>query len=559
MGIRKVGIVLALFFLAGFGAKGEEKPLPWKVFILAGQSNMEGQAVHDLEGKDYNGARGTLKFLLRDRLLAPKLRHLVDETGGLAKREDVWVRYQPENAPLRKGPLGPGYTPYGDTHHFGPELEFGHVIGDALPNPVLLIKTAWGGKSLYKDFRPPSSGGQVGKYYTMMIEQVRESLANLSKDFPAYKGQGYELAGFVWYHGWNDGVDPKNAVPQYEENLAHLINDVRKDLGVPKLPVVVGEITGPWVDAPGEWNALRKAQKAAANRPEFQNTVQFVETRNFVRKPEDSPNPGHGHHEFGNAETYFLVGEALGKGMLQMISAKTQNRPNRRERPNDRQSSLPTRRTIKKIQGWTVRVDDRLFEEPNKQLGERCLVFLENKLSDICVVVPSEKLIKLKAVTIVMDLDHGKLGSMQYHPGKQWLIDNGYAADLVKCVHIPRAADLPTRRNINEQPWVILHELAHAYHDQVLGFDHPRVREAQERFKKSGHGDKTLLFDGSRVKHYGLTNPMEFFAEMTEAYFGVNDFFPFNKAELRENEPEIHTLMADIWEGPQAPKKVMPK
>jgi hypothetical protein len=177
---------------------------------------------------------------------------------------------------------------------------------------------------------------------------------------------------------------------------------------------------------------------------------------------------------------------------------------------------------------------------------------LDNKLSDICVVVPPEKLKKLKAVTIVMDLDHGKLGSMQYHPGEQWLIDNGYAADLVKCVHIPRAADLPTKRNINEQPWVILHELAHAYHDQVLGFDHPRVREAQERFKKSGHGDKALLFDGSRVKHYGLTNQMEFFAEMTEAYFGVNDFFPFNKAELREHEPEIYTLMADIWDAPKS-------
>jgi hypothetical protein len=552
MSKSKFFLVFALFFYVGFFARGEEKTLPWKVFILAGQSNMEGQAVTDLEGKDYNGGRGTLKFLLRDPALSSKLKHLVDGTGNLARREDVWVRYQAENAPLRKGPLGSGYTPYGDTHHFGPELEFGHVVGDGLPNPVLLIKTAWGGKSLYKHFRPPSSGGQVGKYYTMMIDQVRETLNNLSKDFPAYKGEGYEIAGFVWYHGWNDGVDPKNAIPEYEQNLANLINDVRKDLGVPKLPVVVGEITGPWVDAPGEWNTLRKAQAAAANRPEFKNSVLFVETRNFVRKPEDSPNPGHGHHEFGNAETYFLVGEALGKGMLQAISGKSQNKPVRKDVPKEGQANLPTKRTIKNIQGWTIRVDDRLFEEPNKQLGIKCLSFLDNKLSDICVVVPPEKLKKLKAVTIVMDLDHGKLGSMQYHPGEQWLIDNGYAADLVKCVHIPRAADLPTKRNINEQPWVILHELAHAYHDQVLGFDHPRVREAQDRFKKSGHGDKALLFDGSRVKHYGLTNQMEFFAEMTEAYFGVNDFFPFNKAELREHEPEIYTLMADIWDAPKS-------
>ena len=564
MGIPKLGVVFGLVLLAqiygfGNGARAADKPLPWKVFILAGQSNMEGQAVTDLEGKDYNGGRGTLRFLLRDPKLAPGLKHLVDDKGGLARREDVWVRYQAENAPLRKGPLGPGFTPYGDTHHFGPELEFGHIVGDALPNPVLLIKTAWGGKSLHKDFRPPSSGGQVGKYYTMMIEQVRESLENLSKDFPAYKGEGYEIAGFVWYHGWNDGVDPKNAIPEYEENLANLIKDVRKELGVSKLPVVVGEITGPWVDAPGEWNTLRKAQAAAANRPEFKNTVVFVETRNFVRKPEDSPNPGHGHHEFGNAETYFLVGEALGKAMLRVISGKLQNKAIRKSESKDGQTALPTKRTIKKIQGWTVRIDDRLLEEPNKDLGARCVAFLDNKLSDICVVVPPEKLKKLKEVNIVLDLDYGKIGPFQYHPGEQWLIDNGYGADLVKCVHLPRAADLPTKRNINEQPWVILHELAHAYHDQVLGFDHPRVREAQERFKKSGHGDNTLLYDGSRVKHYGLTNPMEFFAEMTEAYFGVNDFFPFNRAELREHEPEIYTLMADIWDGPKASSKSKPK
>jgi Mlc titration factor MtfA (ptsG expression regulator) len=99
-------------------------------------------------------------------------------------------------------------------------------------------------------------------------------------------------------------------------------------------------------------------------------------------------------------------------------------------------------------------------------------------------------------------------------------------------------------------PWVVLHELAHAYHDQVLGFDNPRVREAYEAFKKSGHGDKALLYDGRRVKHYGLNNPMEFFAEMTEAYFGLNDFFPFTRAELMENEPAIYQLMADIWDGP---------
>jgi hypothetical protein len=219
-----------------------------------------------------------------------------------------------------------GFSVYGDSHHFGPELQFGHVLGDYFENQVLLIKTAWGGKSLYEDFRPPSSGGKVGLYYTKMLAEVREALANLKTDFPGYDGGGYEIAGFVWYHGWNDGVDPKQAIPEYEENLVHLIQDVRKEFGVPNLPVVVGELTGPWVEAPGEWNALRQGQAKAAARPEFKGTVLFVETHDFVRKAEDSPNPTHGHHEFGNAETYFLVGDALGQGMKKLLVAFAKTR-----------------------------------------------------------------------------------------------------------------------------------------------------------------------------------------------------------------------------------------
>ena len=294
-------------------------PLPIKVFILAGQSNMEGQAVVDLVGQDYNDGKGTLATLLKDPAKRPLLQHLSNGDGKWVVRDDVWCRYQREQGPLLAGRLGMGFSVYGDPHHFGPELEFGHVIGDHWENPVLLIKTAWGGKSLYQDFRPPSSGGTIGPYYTKMITEVREALTNLKTDFPEYDGRAYELAGFVWYHGWNDGVDPKNAIPEYEQNLVNLIYDVRKEFQSPKLPVVVGEITGPWVTAPDEWETLRKAQAAAAARPEFKGNVLFVPTHDFVRRSEDSPNPGHGHHEFGNAETYFLVGHALGEGMTSLL------------------------------------------------------------------------------------------------------------------------------------------------------------------------------------------------------------------------------------------------
>lgn len=518
--------------------------LPVKVFILAGQSNMEGQAVTDLDGKDYNDGKGTLVKLMGDPVLTPRLQHLRNAAGNWTVRDDVWCWYQRERGPLLAGPLGMGFSVYGDQHHFGPELQFGHVLGDDFENPVLLIKTAWGGKSLFKDFRPPSSGGTVGLYYTKMIEHVRDVLAHLQRDLPQLADRKAELAGFVWYHGWNDGVDPKNAVPEYEQNLAKLIQDVRKDLGVPKLPVIIGELTGPWIDAPGEWNTLRKAQRKVAERREFRGNVQFVATHDFVRKPEDSPNPGHGHHEFGNAETYFLVGDALGKGMVALLAAIPDEEP-----PIPPQ---PTSRSAQQLEGWTIRVDDRLRgDAPEAALGQRALKFLEAKLVEIKAVVPPGRVKLLQGVPIVLDLSCGKLGSMQYHPGAGWLKENGYPEDLVKCVHIPKAADVVTKRNINEQPWVILHELAHAYHDQQLGFDHPEIKAAQEAYKASGRGNATLLYNGKKVKHYALTNQMEFFAEMTEAYFGSNDFYPFNRAELMESEPEVFQLLQKVWSDEQ--------
>ena len=311
---------IVLCLAGALACGGEAKPL--KIFILAGQSNMEGQAVVDLTGKDYNEGRGTLATLMSDPTKADRFKHLKTADGQWVVRNDVWMRYQREESPLLAGPLSLGYSVYGDKHHFGVELQFGHVVGDAVKEQVLIIKTAWGGKSLNVDFRPPSSGDKVGPYYTKMIKEIQGALGSLAKDFPSYDGSGYELAGFVWWHGWNDFCDDK-AVPVYGQNLANLIRDVRKDLKSPKLPVVIGEFTGPWMkggkDLPAAALAIRKAQAEVADKPEFKHTVLFVETSDFVRKSEDSPNPGHGHHEFGNAETYFLVGDALGEGMKKLL------------------------------------------------------------------------------------------------------------------------------------------------------------------------------------------------------------------------------------------------
>ncbi len=323
--MKRIRILSAMLLITATCAAVAAKPV--KVFVLAGQSNREGPGVVDLEGRNYNEGKGTLAMLMRDPAKAPMFKHLRRADGKWTVRDDVWVRYQREDRPLLAGPLAFGFSVYGDVHHFGPELQFGHVVGDHFENQVLLIKTAWGGKSLFRDFRPPSSGGEAGKYYKLMIAEVREALANMEQEFPATRGCGCELAGFVWYQGWNDGVNPKTAVPEYEQNLVNLIRDVRAEFKSPKLPVIVGELTGPWVNAPSEWTKLRKAQADAAGRPEFAGNVLFVPTHDFVRKPEDSPNVGHGHHELGNAETYFLVGDALGRGMLQLPGVAALSRP----------------------------------------------------------------------------------------------------------------------------------------------------------------------------------------------------------------------------------------
>ena len=209
----------------------------------------------------------------------------------------------------------------------------------------------------------------------------------------------------------------------------------------------------------------------------------------------------------------------------------------------------PSSRTVKDLHGWNVLVDDRLLAPANNELGTRALQMLEGKLSDIEYVVSGDRLKKLKSVTIVLDLTHGRLRAMQYHPSASWLEEHGYSKELAKCVHICDAADFARARQVNEQPWVVLHELAHAYHDQVVGFEEPRILAAYEKFKQSGHGENVLLYDGTRTRHYALTDVKEFFAEFTETYFGLNDFSPFNRAELKTTEPEIYAVMEGIW-GP---------
>lgn len=283
-----------------------------RVFLLAGQSNMEGQAVVDLDHeKYYNGGRGTLQRVMKDAK-GDRYAHLVDDAGKWAVRDDVVVWYRAAGKRMKVGKLSIGYAVYEGRHHFGPELQFGHVIGDHFDDPVLLIKTAWGGKSLDKDFRPPGLSGDTGPCYQRMLAEYHEAVAAIGKNFPRLARHEPKLTGFVWFQGWNDSCD-KGATARYADNLAQLIRDVRRDLKDPRLPVVVGE-TGNAGSA-----AFRAAQRAGVERKEFAGNAVFVATRDFLRKAEDSPNTGHGHHWFGNAESYFLIGTRMGEAMRDLL------------------------------------------------------------------------------------------------------------------------------------------------------------------------------------------------------------------------------------------------
>lgn len=300
-----------------------------KVFILAGQSNMEGQGFIAADPKR-NGGKGSLEFLVKDAATAPKFAHLVDAAGKWRVRDDVFIHYL-----QRKGPLTVGYG--AKETLIGPELGIGWVTGDAFKEPVLLIKCAWGGKSLGVDFRPPSAGklpyslGEktdaamaqdpaiLGKYYRETLALTKAALAQVKELVPGSDGK-YEVVGFGWHQGWNDRVtQPFN--DEYEKNMAHFIRDIRRDLGVPKLPFVIGEtgMTGPGETHPRALS-LMKAQAAVAEHAEFKGNVAFVGTKAFWREKEVSPS-SQGYHWNTNAETYWLIGEAMGQAMLKLLNA----------------------------------------------------------------------------------------------------------------------------------------------------------------------------------------------------------------------------------------------
>ncbi|MCL4180955.1 MAG: Ig-like domain-containing protein [Verrucomicrobia bacterium] len=284
-----------------------------KVFILAGQSNMVGHG--EMEPI---GTQGTLQFTYNNDPVT--YAHL--KNGSLwAVRDDAWIWYRRDGT-LVKGGLTTGYGAGSTT--IGPELQFGHAMGEHYGQKVLLIKIAWGGKSLQTDFRPPSAGwnfdvpgkeGDQGYNFTEMLEDVIDATANLQTHFPAYNpADGFEFAGFAWHQGWNDLVST-SASAEYEANMEKFIKDVRFAVGVPNLPFVIAT-TGQ--SNPTTYSTVELAQlkmEDFTKYPAFNGNVSVVDTKSFWIPASSSP-ADEGYHWNRNAKSYYLIGDALASEMI---------------------------------------------------------------------------------------------------------------------------------------------------------------------------------------------------------------------------------------------------
>ena len=257
-----------------------------------------------------------------------KFPYLIDAEGKWTVRNDVY--FQEARVEKKEGGSPLSATSNGGKT-VGPELGFGHVLGTYHDEQVLLIKAAMGNRALGYEYRPPSSGRKTppeeweGKEYRLIVEGVRKTLKNIAKVVPGYKGQGYEIAGFVWWQGHKDGFTPEYIV-EYEKNLVNLINDVRKEFKAPQMPAVVATVGFGGYGLAEKYQQIHKAQMAVGDpkkHPEFAGTVASVDIRDFWREIDESPK-GEDYHYNRNAETYMLVGDALGRAMVRLLGGKAE-------------------------------------------------------------------------------------------------------------------------------------------------------------------------------------------------------------------------------------------
>ncbi len=204
----------------------------------------------------------------------------------------------------------------------------------------------------------------------------------------------------------------------------------------------------------------------------------------------------------------------------------------------------------KPVEGWTVRVSERLIKEDRKAV-QRALALLRAQLKTIAKRVPTKALAHLRTVPLWFSpLYEGTGPKAEYHPAAGWLRKHGRDPAMAKAIEFTNIGIF--EKECKRMPMFVLHELAHAYHDQVFGFNDPEIKAAYERAVERGGYDAVKNHAGKTMRAYAMTNPMEYFAELTESFFGQNDFFPFNAAELRQHDPEMYVLLERIWDQPKA-------
>lgn len=199
-----------------------------------------------------------------------------------------------------------------------------------------------------------------------------------------------------------------------------------------------------------------------------------------------------------------------------------------------------------KIEGWTVHVDTSLLEGEHKKTGDLALRIMDERLHQIALRLPAGPVARMREVPIYLDRNH-PLGNAHYHPDADWLESRGYDPALAKTVHITGAESLIREARSPNAGSVLLHELAHAYHERVLDFDHKEIIRGYQQFCDSRKFDLTPHVSGRKMPHYGLTDHKEYFAEMTETFFVGNGYFPFNHYQLHQEHPESYQLIATIW------------
>jgi len=332
-GISKAIFVICIFLLISpFSLIAKKKPV--KVYILIGQSNMIG-----FGRINPDTVKGTLSYLTSKEGKYP---HLLDNNGKWVKRNDVW--YVQTTVGHRQHWL----QPLDEYRHIGPELQFGHILGEYHDETVLILKASQGNRSLgwdilppgskrftydgityagYKDSTPSWTEGQpknpvnwyAGKQYDDYVSDIHMVLDSLPKYFPDYKNQGYEIAGFVWWQGHKD-QNPAHA-SRYEFNLVNLIESLRREFKVPQAPFVLATIAFEGWKLANDGLTIANAQLAVSGEngkyPQFKRNVKTVEVRDFWRDKAESPS-GADYHYNHNAETHIEVGNKLGKAMVEL-------------------------------------------------------------------------------------------------------------------------------------------------------------------------------------------------------------------------------------------------